>query len=899
MFENTFVLLIILMACIALYVLRRIYKAIFREEVSITTIGEGVPPLNIGILDYSNNTDGGFNDKNEVAVVRITGASFDTPYIGRVMVDGNRRAIVDVIDSDLELDAEHPYYKTCGYVDEKGIIHEIIKGRDMKVGFTAQPSEPNKPTIKGEWHWYTFWKRELNAYIGKPRTFIEAKDKKGKTILKEDPNSPKPKLAAICEREGFHIGGKDAFPSEARACGYAFFFNKKRSVNNYSDFYNNPSTLWRDTALLASIIYSIIYLLLFIINSLVIKVPLFGRDLYGMLIVSCFYFIVWAVVRELKIKKAELSSSIKPQLDLLNKSIGIRLTDRMITVFASVLVTLCILFYELETMMVEYPYMADFVHVFSNFTHYDFDFLPLANAIFIGLTINRMQRFVPLPWRVNTGIEIEEDEVGSDVVKNPKGKIDITYDWDLDSFNNVMLHGQLTLHFNKEEYMDLLRQDNPFYPQILDHLSERTVREMFHYMLTKPHSREHLRYLAYYINDISSRRRLANIDRLQFALDFVQEPNIQYREAHGSKSLDFAINYMRFPDETLYDKEGDYNCKAFLAACLFYEMGSDVIFLYSENFKIAGVAVEITNSELNKYIDPNTFEDVVLERNGKKFLFCDVICDVYKLGSIEEGKSIRDYEVKVEFFHSDEISDEQESNAIDNALPPSVTKDEVYKWELDSLFGTQLEGEFKLHFEEDYIDQLRANNPFAEDSSVFSTPEKVEILYTYMQKNDETTANIKQLADYIRHIISKANLNKVDTLQFILDFVQEPNISYKFDSASASIGNPKEYVRFPDETLYDKSGDCDCKTMLATKLFKECGYDTLFIASNTYQHAALAVECDQEVLDLLNKVNASANTLEYNGKTYLFCETTGDGFKVGQISNNEEISNFELKLPVV
>ncbi|MBQ4035459.1 MAG: hypothetical protein II623_08360, partial [Paludibacteraceae bacterium] len=69
MFENTFVLLIILLACIALYVLRRIYKALFREEVSITTFNNGAPPLNIGILDYSNNTDDGLSDRNEVAVV--------------------------------------------------------------------------------------------------------------------------------------------------------------------------------------------------------------------------------------------------------------------------------------------------------------------------------------------------------------------------------------------------------------------------------------------------------------------------------------------------------------------------------------------------------------------------------------------------------------------------------------------------------------------------------------------------------------------------------------------------------------------------------------------------------------------------------------------------------------
>ncbi|MBO4332138.1 MAG: hypothetical protein J5875_03135 [Paludibacteraceae bacterium] len=899
MFENTYVLLIILLCSTALFVIRRIYRAFFREEVTITTLRNGAPPLNIGILDYSNNSDDGVNDRNEVAVVRITGASFDTPYIGRVLVDNNQRAIVHVIDSDLELEAENPFYKTCGYVDEHGFVHEIVKGRDMKVGFMAQPSAPDTPTIIGERHWYSFWKRELNAYSGKPKNKKDNNDKE-KEPSTDNTAERTSQLVAKCVRKGFHIGEKDLFPSEARACGYALFFKKKRTVNNYSDYYNNPSNLWKDTALLAAIVYSVFYLFLFLINTQVLRIPLFGRDIYGMCIVSCFYFIVWALVRELKIKKSEWSSSIKPQLDLLNKSIGIRLTDRMITVLASILISLCMLFYNLESLMSQYPLLADFVHAFTNFTHYDFDFLPLVNAIFIGVTINRTQRFVPLPWKINSELEEDdESEAGTDVVKNPKGRIDITYDWQLDSFNDVTLHGRVTLHFNKEEYIDLLRQDNPFRPQVLDHLTEETVRDMFRYLLNKPHAGEHLNYLAYYINDIADRKHLSNIDRLQFALDFVQEPNILYREVHGSKSLDFPINYMRFPDETLYDKEGDFNCKAFLAACLYYKMGADVFFLYSDTYKTAAVAVETPYADLLRYINSNTYADVVLDRNGKKFLFCDVVCDVNKLGHIEEGKSIRDFDVKIDFFHSDEEQHEDlNTDEIDHALPPSVTKDVAYQWNLDSLFGPNLRGEFKLHFEEDYIDKLRTSNPYASVNSGLSNKELIEEMYAYMRTHEETLSNLKKLADYIRHTISENKLSKADSLQFILDFVQEPNIKYGLDSNSVEIGNRPQYVRFPDETLYDKSGDCDCKTMLASLLFKECGFDTLFLASSVYQHAALAIECDKDMLEALATAKFQATTLSYLDETFLFCETTGDGYKIGQIAVDEKIELFDLVIPV-
>lgn len=881
MFENTYILLLVFFSCVGLFLLRCLYKLLFREEVIISALDENKISQVIGILEYSNNNDDEQDENDEITVVNIVGASFDTPYIGRVSLDSQKRAVVHVIDSDLELEAENPYYKLCGYVDKQGFIYELENGHYKKIGYMARPSNPSVPTIVGERHWYSFWKKRLNVYLGTPSSAKEV---------------------GRCKRTGFHIGSRDPYPSEARACGYAMFFSKKRSCNNYSDYYKNPSTLWRDTALLAAVVYSIIYFILFIINSLVIKIPLFGRNIYGMLIVSCFYYVIWAVVRDLKIKKAELSNSIKPQLDLLNKNVGLRLTDRMITILGCLVIVLCYILYEYETAMAEVPYMGDIARSLSNFTHYDFDFLPLVFAIVQGVTINRMQRAVPRPWKIKTGMEREGGDAGDDVVLNPKGKIDITYDWLLDSFNGIDLHGQVTLHFNKEEYIDPLRLENPFHPQIIERPTEKIVNDMFFYIQSNVKAGEHVKYLANYINEVAERKHLDNIDRLQFALDFVQEPNILYRSVHGSKSLDFAINYMRFPDETLYDKEGDYNCKAFLATVLLYEMGSDVLFMYSEKYSTAAVGVEISDDELERYFNANTFEDVLCEINGKKYLFCDVVCDIFRIGFIEDGKSIRDYDMKVEFLHSyRETGDNDVKISTDenlDELPPSVSKDERFRWDLDSYFGTKLVGDIKLHFEAEYMDTLRKNNPYNGSVILNSNEEGVKDICRYMRRNPESTANLKMLADYIRHTVSVNFLNEVDARQFILDFVQEPNIKYKVDNESLSIGRKKQYVRFPDETLYDREGDCDCKTMLAAFLFKECGYETLILLSATYKHAALAVECNSALAQLLESVNVSGVTLEHEGKTYIFCESTGDGFKIGQMANNETIDCFDQRIVV-
>lgn len=657
MFSNIYVLLVVLLLCAFVLLLRNIYHKL-SDKVEIHTVGKGGLTTMIGILDRSDSSDSGEGPVNDSAVVHVVGASSNTPCIGRVVVDESQKAMVSVLDSDLEMESENPFYRTYGYLDAEGYVHEYVKGRDTKIGYVAKPSSPSVPSLKGEWHWYSFWKKRLNAYVGMPLAAQPAADPGVPPVA--DPNAApqpmapaNPVLAAMCVREGFHFG-REVYPNEARACAYALFFNKKRSNNNYSEFYNNPSHLWRDTALLASVVYAVLYLIVYAINELKLETPLFGRNIGGVFALTGFYFIIWAIVREVKIAKAQVSSSIKPQIDLLNKNIGIRTTDRMIKILAGTLIFVFLIVYYFRGAMEEDGFMSQYVELFDSFMYYSFDLLPLVFAIFLGVLINGWQKQVPWPWSIKNGFFDSVDDSGSDVVKNPKGKIDITYDWNLDSFSNAVLHGQVTLHFDKEEYIDLLRLDNPYRPQVIDQIAEQTICDMFHYMQTKPQTLERLRYLGYYMNDMAERCHLPLIDRLQFVLDFVQEPNIQYRDVHGSKSLDFPINYMRFPDETLFDKEGSYECKAFLASMLYYEMGYDVVFLYSEKYRASAIAVEISDGEWARNFSGSAYTDVVYKLNDRRFLYCDVVADSFKIGFIDDGRSMDDFDVKIPFLHEEE-----------------------------------------------------------------------------------------------------------------------------------------------------------------------------------------------------------------------------------------------------
>ncbi len=212
--------------------------------------------------------------------------------------------------------------------------------------------------------------------------------------------------------------------------------------------------------------------------------------------------------------------------------------------------------------------------------------------------------------------------------------------------------------------------------------------------------------------------------------------------------------------------------------------------------------------------------------------------------------------------------------------PPADEGETVrqYEWELDSPNRQHLTAKLELHFNETDIQTLRIRNPFRYGNDFYHHVEK-------MLKENLDTRHLQIINHYIATLSNEYQLTMLESIQFILDFVQEPNIRYAYDEESTSF---PEYVRYPDETLYDKTGDCDCKAMLAVYLFHNAGLKTLYLASQT--HAAVAVECDPEWFGNWENPYISKGLLLHKGKHYYFCETTGDNFRVGDTS--DDLSKF-------
>lgn len=231
----------------------------------------------------------------------------------------------------------------------------------------------------------------------------------------------------------------------------------------------------------------------------------------------------------------------------------------------------------------------------------------------------------------------------------------------------------------------------------------------------------------------------------------------------------------------------------------------------------------------------------------------------------------------------DEDSSDEDDDDGDNPEPkPEPELHEChYTWVLDSSFH-HLQGDFSLSFNPEKIDALRATNPFRLYPNKLFKDNIAELLNLC---NDNR--QVHRVLSYMDKMSRTEYLSEMERMQFILDFVQKPNISYEYDEKCEEIGNPREYARFPDETMYDCRGDCDCKAVLAAILFREAGYKTAYVT--TPDHAAVAVAFKNELAsELVEMANQSLVTKD--GYMYFFCETTGDGFRIGDLGSTTKES---------
>lgn len=826
---------------------------LFKTKVWIKTRMHNGPLQKIGYMDC--------NDAAEAPEVHLSGESMGTP-LGRVIIpDNSDNANVELQTENIHTDSGRSSFKTCGFITPEGLIYKKIGKRSPEyIGYTARPSAPDVPAVCGERSWRQLWLRcTLNVYKGHPGSNDKASaDTKKK---KEKKNTGKTPIA-VCSYTGLHDSRRDMMPPEARAGAFAAIYGRLNR-RDYREYYNSTAYGWKDTALLAAVIYIVVYMVIYLV-----KVKINGETLIGpvkqTIALCALFFGIWALLRAIKIEFIERSDTIQPRIDLFNKALGQRKFDAFILIASGIIIAYSDSFYNL-------------------------DFIPVAVAADIGIAINMTLRSCGLRWKIEDVFKTDSDEDDSlptPEYENPPGEISINYKWTLDAPTKQGFVGDVTLYFDSQ-YISDLRHINPFFNQRNDKPLRAYVTEMFGYMNSHASVSARCRYLARRIAELASENSLTEAETLQFMLDFVQEPNITFRPNANSKAINRLESYIRFPDEVLFDKEADATSKVLLAAALFHFHSRRVLFLYSRKTGHSAIGVEAP-AELaeSETIFGIPREDATFTYNGVVYIFCETTGDGLRLGGTLTGMRHSDFDERIEL-------PEDEYDYSDDGVTC------LYQWSLDSLIGNRLEGAYTLEFSRSEIDSLRHKNPFRTYGSDSNTYEgNIKQMFDYLHSDRARTAKVREIAKYIYGEIKNLGLPEIDLVQFALDFCQMPNIQYCVDADSAGIDFAKEYMRFPDEVLFDKEGDCDCKSSLTASLFHELGYNVVILISSKLKHAAIAIEYNPAWEAHLPPERLGDAVKEHNGRRYLFCETTGDGYKVGGIEENSSIHDFEIVVEI-
>lgn len=131
-------------------------------------------------------------------------------------------------------------------------------------------------------------------------------------------------------------------------------------------------------------------------------------------------------------------------------------------------------------------------------------------------------------------------------------------------------------------------------------------------------------------------------------------------------------------------------------------------------------------------------------------------------------------------------------------------------------------------------------------------------------------AYMQSIAQQLNKTTTDLGYESYDQVSFILAFVQ--SLPYTSDNVTEGYN---EYPRFPVETLVDDGGDCEDTAILFATITLLLGYGTVYI--NPPNHYAVGILGD----------NLAGGTYwTYNNRTYYYCETTGNGFKIGELPDD-------------
>jgi len=237
---------------------------------------------------------------------------------------------------------------------------------------------------------------------------------------------------------------------------------------------------------------------------------------------------------------------------------------------------------------------------------------------------------------------------------------------------------------------------------------------------------------------------------------------------------------------------------------------------------------------------------------------------------------------------SDGLFDDDDTSDSGNGEDDSISVKRNYSWSYSAFQGAKTDFNIELNFNPDDIEQLRRLNPFRNPltkgySATVRDMLNQEFGSEINEKHKPFAPPINEVLKKLKDAVSNKKLTRPEQLNYILSFVQGA-INYVTDNESETLkkaGIEKEYCRFSRETLYDKEGDCDCKSELAAALFARLGLRVAYLTTNDHAFIGISAKSFPDLKQFLPEA-----FLEIKNEQFLCCETTATGWTIGKVSDS-------------
>lgn len=397
----------------------------------------------------------------------------------------------------------------------------------------------------------------------------------------------------------------------------ALLLLEEQGFTRYEDqTVKDPDLGMGETALISLFGYLVSYKFLLLLPFITNVFPFLGPQISLILWMMLMFYLIWKGIHLIYNYVLWRPFAVKTILNMLNANVG-TLTYSRLTIVFSIIGMAFTIFY--------LPHQL----------------VPFFLSIIIAFFVNR--RFAPQrKWEITDPFaDGLFDDDGSDDDHSDDNYVENAvvreYNWSYSSFQGSTRNYLIQLKFNPY-HIESLRNLNPFKGNPSKGYSA-TVKGMLEAEWNAEQSpapepfRPGLAEVLSKLKASIANRKFTRTEHLNFILSFVQGAITYVSDVESGTLNNIGIDkeYCRFSRETLFDQEGDCDCKSELAAALFAKMGLRVAYMTTADHAFIGISSSHFD-ELRQFM-PEAF----IKIKNEQFLCCETTASGWTIGKVGDS----------------------------------------------------------------------------------------------------------------------------------------------------------------------------------------------------------------------------------------------------------------------